>query len=693
MGITRRVLLYDMQLKLASDRAWCELFKLPDGAEQFVLVIVEDLFEALLAAPTLYNKKRILLGQEGERDRLAGSSILQDSETEEEITDQIQYTANPALHGGFTLKQVKHFLINLAAIIERLFSSNDNNVEEVPEEIGTKAVLAIMAIAAHNPDEVRDLLTKYSRGGKHPLFKARDKVVLNCLRSPIKVDGVPFRVESLCNDGGASSASGGEVGGGGVVGGSFDNLAEDEIGFNADALEQALEAHVEALASMDGVLQTTTSSNEFQSLELGHGTIFLLRDFLIALHEERSSELARKLQIAVLYVLQGVLESSHDSCKYLVEVLHGTGSVFPLFRCMMIPGFDFEAEIDACNRKKEEKKKADIASSNVSRSWSWKQRGATEVSTESLAQSKDELTSDADALLQEQEAGLSGIPKSVAGFVAWFGDASRDKIRSRMRIKVCELLAPIERAQMKKREKKEATRKTYMQARNEKSKKHRREREKVLEGSGDQLHSYMRTSIMRNHRLFSQLRDSRTKRTEGAKERWHHLQNKVQECSRNHKRLIERVNKGGVVAVPLKVKGGQDERISKVLATDSSTEERSPLQRFYAAASKVTAGIDSRSSIQSSSSSSSSSKSNSIEQSGVTGSSAASIGSILSQLGRQEKVLERYNDSDDKEVYDDGYDEDIDFAKGFDNGTFAEDGGRRLDEWELACAGSLRNLV
>ena len=83
----------------------------------------------------------------------------------------------------------------------------------------------------------------------------------------------------------------------------------------------------------------------------------------------------------------------------------------------------------------------------------------------------------------------------------------------------------------------------------------------------------------------------------------------------------------------------------------------------------------------------------SIEQSGVIGSPAASLGSILSQLGRREKGSERYNDSDDKEVYDDGYDRDIDFAKGFGHGTFAEDRGRRLDEWELACAGSLRNLV
>ena len=161
---------------------------------------------------------------------------------------------------------MKHFLLNLAAIIERLFSSNENNVGEVPEEIGTKAVLAIMAIAAHNADEVRDVLTKNSRGGKHPLFKARDKVVLHCLRSPIKVDGVPFRIDSLCNKHDE------------VVDGSLETLAaagiaEDDIGVNADALELALEAHVEALASMDGVLQTTTSSSEFQSVELGHGAV------------------------------------------------------------------------------------------------------------------------------------------------------------------------------------------------------------------------------------------------------------------------------------------------------------------------------------------------------------------------------------------------------------------------------------
>ena len=463
MGITRRVLLYDMQLKLASDRAWCELFKLPDGAEQFVLVIVEDLFEALLAAPILYNKKRRFLGPGaggGEQDRRAAAAILQDSETEDEMTGQIQYTANPGLQGGFTLKQVKHFLINLAAIIERLFSLSENNVGEVPEEIGTKAVLAIMAIAAHNPDEVRDLLTKYGRGGMHPLFKARDTVVLKCLRRPIKVDGVPFRVDSLCGGGGSDRDGGVGGGGGGVAvaggggggagdsttaaaaaaataatttttttatGSNTDVLDDDDIGLNADSLEQALEAHVEALASMNGVLQTTTASAEFQSTELGHGTIFLLRDFLIALHEERCSDLARKLQIAVLYVLQGVLESSLECCTYLLEALHGTGTVLPLFHCMRIPGFDFEREADECKKRKDEKKKAGIASSNASSSWSWKQRGV-DTSTSADGVVRFGTGGGEDGAIDEDKASLADIPKSVAGFVAWFGDTQRGKV-------------------------------------------------------------------------------------------------------------------------------------------------------------------------------------------------------------------------------------------------------------------------
>ena len=96
--------------------------------------------------------------------------------------------------------------------------------------------------------------------------------------------------------------------------------------------------------------------------------------------------------------------------------------------------------------------------------------------------------------------------------------------------------------------------------------------------------------MMRNHHLFSQLGSSRANRAEVAEGRWQQLQQEATKFSNNHKSLVERVRNGGSVALPLKVKGGQDGGIARVLAAETAREERSPLQRFYAAGLVVAVG-------------------------------------------------------------------------------------------------------